>query len=294
MTLNTMENPMQNPTILKRWMVSAALALVMLAAGAMGADDAARDAMDRARLEKMLADGDTGMVRMTFSRYPSRTLPFIDRYLEGGLAMIEKGEPAEQALASFRTGIKFAAIADEAFHETVFTDYANAFASWSPSEQKKFREGQRLFKEAMGVKDDPAKAITMLRQSLNLAASLGDAWGQAMAYSALGSMMSQASMGDDAQLALVKSVELNSRLKLQDDFVDSLMALGRLRQTMAMPDKGVGYFRQAYATVSADLSFDLKKVDEVCDAYIASLEDAGRKDEVEKVRKEVADRKAAQ
>ena len=53
---------------------------------------AANDAMDKSRLEKMLADSDTGMIVQIFKRHPGHTLPFIDSYLEGGLAMIEKGE----------------------------------------------------------------------------------------------------------------------------------------------------------------------------------------------------------
>src|SRR5688572_1964677 len=79
---------------------------------------AANDAMDKSRLETMLAGGDTGMIVQIFKRHPGHTLPFIDSYLEGGLAMIEKGEDATgtgKALESFRIAVKFAKLADEAF-----------------------------------------------------------------------------------------------------------------------------------------------------------------------------------
>src|SRR5687767_1634436 len=90
------------------------LSLVPLFAAAPAADD---DVMDKTRLQTMLVDGDTGMVAATFRRRPGHTLPFIDGYLEGGLKMIEKGGDSAkgEALASYRTGIKFAKVADEAF-----------------------------------------------------------------------------------------------------------------------------------------------------------------------------------
>src|ERR1044071_5763776 len=54
------------------WMFAAGCMIMCASALAAG------DAMDRARLEKMLADGDAGMIAQVFKRHPGQTLPFID------------------------------------------------------------------------------------------------------------------------------------------------------------------------------------------------------------------------
>jgi tetratricopeptide (TPR) repeat protein len=249
--------------------------------------------LDKSRLVDMLGADDTGLIVQTFRRHPSQTLPFIDAYFEGGLADIEKGGAYEDALKKFRIGVKFAKLADEAFHETVFSEYANSFASWSPTEQKRFREGQRLFREAVKQADKPDEAIPMLRQSLKLAESLGDTWGQAMAQSAIAEIGLKAGRHDEAHLAAVKAIELNARLKLQEDFLQALMVCAEVRQAMGTPDAGVGHLRQAWITTTSDHSIDAKVADQVFEKFTAALDRSGKKDEADKMRKERAAEKAA-
>src|SRR5262249_48170577 len=152
-------------------MLRPAMLLTLFVCLCSAAAVAADDTMDRERMEKMLADGDLGMIVQVFKRHPGRTLPFIDRYFEGGLAMIEKGQNPDDAMQSFRRGIKFAELADQAFGGSAFSDYGNSFASFSPSEQGKFREGQKAFKEGM-KETDVQKSRERLEHSLALAKSL--------------------------------------------------------------------------------------------------------------------------
>ncbi len=202
-------------------------------AASEGSPSAEREAMDRGRLQTMLVDGDTGMVMATFKRYPGAVLPFIDSYFEGGLAMIEKegDAAADKAKASFRMGIKFAKLADEALGSKSFSAYANAFASWSPTEQKQFREGQRLFREGMKLaKTDRAKALASLEESLTIATKLGDLWGQGMALSGLAEVQFAGDGADrlaQAQSRAQQAIFIYEPLSMQDDLIDLHRLAGR-------------------------------------------------------------------
>jgi hypothetical protein len=278
--------------------------LVVLTLSAMPgfADDVPKigaDAVEKNRLEKMLADGDTGMIIAVFKRHPGRTLPFIDGYLEGGLAMIEKADPAAndaaaaQAAASFRTGIQFAKLADEAFQDTSFSDYANAFASWSPSEQKVFRQGQRLFREGMkAAKDDPAapqKALTLFRESLKLADSLGDTWGRAMAQAAIAEHALKVGSEEEnrnAHVAAFWAIDLYGKLKLQDDYVQALRMGAVTREALGDKAAGLQFLSQAWNVVKDDPSIDAATRQAVLDDYLAALERNGQKADADRLRKE--------
>src|SRR5262245_26243505 len=82
--------------------------------------------MERARLVKLLDANDTQAIVATFRAHPGATLPFVDSFLEGGLARLEKqGEAGREAMtSSFKTGVRFAALADEAFGTKAFHSYA--------------------------------------------------------------------------------------------------------------------------------------------------------------------------
>lgn len=279
--------------------LSLSVALVALA------EDGNGDAMAKTRLQTMLLAGDEGMVVATFKRYPGQTLPFIDSYLEGGLAMIEKAEKAEKAEAgkgsgdahpdaqqSFRMGIRFAKLADTAFGGTDFSDYANAFASWSPSEQKSFREGQRLFKEGMKLaKDEPAKAIDTLERSLRLADSLNDTWGQIMAQGGLAELFLAAGGEEQAakaEQAARAAVTLSRKVRLDEDRVSALRvhakaigALGGKAEARATP------LQEAWALLRRDASMSPELRAAVANDLIAAFEELKRPDAAAEVRKEL-------
>jgi hypothetical protein len=262
------------------------IAVALLVIGVVRSAFAANDAVDKPRLEKMLADGDKGMIVQVFKRHPGRTLPFIDRYLEGGLAMIEKGEDAAKALESFRMGIRFAELADKAFGGSTFADYANSFASWSPTEQKSFREGQAAFKTGM-KEADAKKALKHLRRSLSLALQLGDAWGQAMAQQGIAEKALAAEDRSTASEAAVAAAELNQGLRLYSDTVESL-----LLAVSASEDMHGRYLAQAWTIAEQDNSIDPKLRKRVKDEYLAALEEAERTDLIEQIERSEAMREA--
>jgi hypothetical protein len=276
-----------------------ALLLLTLAAGAtpLRADDAPNDAVDRTRLQAMLAAGDNGMIVATFKRHPAETLPFIDNYLEGGLAMIEKkgDAAASDAMQSFRQGVRFAKLADEAFGGTTFSDYANAFASWSPSEQKSFREGQKLYREgAKLLKDDAAKAVPALERSYELASSLRDTWGMAMAAAALAD--AHLKLGDEhlqpAFSFAERAVRLYQSVQFEKELVGPLRASAAARAGLSKnpADSDIAdALRRAWSIVR-DSSSDTALRRAVAEEYCAALERAGKKDDADKVRADLAKR----
>jgi hypothetical protein len=222
-------------------------------------------------------NGDNGaLVVATFRRYPGRSLPFIDSFLEGGLAMIEK-DPAKEAdaMQSFRMGVKFAKLADEAFGGTAFSEYATSFASWSPSERTAFREGQRLFREGMKtMKDDPKAAIPLFEKSLRLADSLGDTWGRAMAWGGLA--QAHAKIGGDnralAADAAATAAELYGQVRLTDDAAQALITLADVVPT---PQGKITALRKAWYVASQDQTIELATRIVIADRLATELEALG-------------------
>ncbi|MCA9285557.1 MAG: hypothetical protein KDA22_10095, partial [Phycisphaerales bacterium] len=243
------------------------------------------DAMTAERLERMLAAGDKSMVVQTFRRHPTEVLPFIDGYLEGGLAMIEQGKDADEAMASFRRGIAFAELADTAFSEAIFVEYSAGFASWSPTEQRLFREGQKAYRDGRQA-TDPAVAVPLLQRSYDLAEQLGDSWGMAMASERLAAGLAALGRSEEAGKVVAKAIELNSRLQLRDQHVRSLVLCGDIRRDMKTPDGGVGHYRLAWQLLpsTADAAWRRK----VLQSYVAAVE-RSNPGEAERLRKENAE-----
>lgn len=272
-------------TVKRRWVLGL---LLLVVAGAHQLSAAPPDdVMEKGRLEKMLADGDTGMIVQIFKRYPGRTLPFIDRYFEGGLAMIEKGEDPANALDQFRIGIRFAEIADKAFIVQAFSEYANSFASWSPSEQKSFREGQREFKK--GAKEqDPAKARQHLERSLALAQSLGDLWGQVMAKTALAELMLKAGEFKAAVAMATEAAQQSSELRLNEDCAQAFRLAAAAALKTDQPTASVSYLSQAWSIVEYDKDIDPAFRESTYNEYLAVLENAGMKEQATELREQHA------
>lgn len=227
------------------------------------------DAMTPQRLERMLADGDRTMIVQTFRRYPAEVLPFIDSYLEGGLAMIESGKDAAEALDSFRRGIQFAELADTAFAESIFAEYAAGFGSWSPKEQKLFREGQAAYRKGREL-GETAEAAAELRRSYQLAEQLGDSWGMAMAAQRLATVLTALGDLDEANRFVAKAIELNSRLQLRTQHIRSLVQCGNIRQAMKTADGGVAHYRLAWQLLPPTADDALRR--SVLVPYLAALE----------------------
>ena len=256
------------------------LALPLLAAPAQDQDaDAARK-----KLEGHLAASEADDVVRWFRDNADDTLPFIDYYFEGGLAIVEAGGEAARAKEMFDTGRRFAALADRAFDETIFSKYCEAFAGWSREQQQRFRRGQQKFGESRKAlkENDAEAAIKAAQESVELARPLGDAWGVAMATSSLGSALEKAGRHEDACKALRESVELNARLRLRGAEISARLALAEAQ--------GAGGDRAAAVATLRAAHEKLKKSDpqalvaKVRESLAAALEAAGEKEEAARLR----------
>lgn len=213
----------------------------------------ADDPLDQQRMQAFLSAGDTEVVAAIFRRHPSRTLPFIDGYLEGGMKLLEtQGSSAtSDVLQSYRMGLSFAKIAAQVFGTTAFTEYAGAFSSWSASERASFREGQRLFREARKTAaTDRAAALGMLRDSLRRTTTLGDTWGQAMALQGLGDLLARGGTVEDrleADALVSRAAALYETLAMRNDQIECI----RLRASMRTGDGAAAFSSGASTSKNA-------------------------------------------
>lgn len=252
------------------------------------------DAMEKARLTRLLDAGDTELVVATFRRHPGQTLPFIDSYLEGGLAMLEKEGVAREGamLASFRVGVRFAKLADQAFGGENFTHYASAFASWSASEQKSFREGQKLFKQGMqAAKTDPKGALETMYRSLALATALGDLWGQAMAQQGVAEIAlasGAAELREEASVAAQAAGELNKNLRLVDDWAQSLRVCANVAHAGGAEENASMFLMSAWMEPLSLPGADPELAKAIVDELVQHLERIGQKDQAPAWRRQLA------
>lgn len=205
-------------------------------------------------LEALLAQDQTDRIVDWFKEHPDEALSFIDGYLEGALKLIEEGRPSEQARASFDKGVRFAALADRAFKETIFSQYASAFAGWDSKQQRQFREGQAKYKagRAAEKEDEHTRALSAYHESLQLAEPLKDWWGQAMAWGGVG--RTQLDMKDyaAAEVALGKAAEINGRLRLRDSQIEALIGLAEAQFRMDRRESAISTYRSAKHLLKSD------------------------------------------
>jgi hypothetical protein len=248
---------------------------------------APNDALAPARLEKMLAVGDREMIIQVFKRNDDHVLVFIDRYLEGGLKMIEDGKSEEEAMQSFRKAIAFAKIADEALPGATFVEYAAGFASWSPQERVQFRRGQAEYRAGRKAMDDPEKAAEHFRASLKIAESLRDTWGMAMALGGL--VQSELAMGRHAKVeeAARQAVQVCAQLRLRLDQVRALIAWGDAQANESARGHGAPSYQYAFSIMRPTDDADLRRT--VITRQCRALERSGAKDAADMLRQQHAE-----
>ena len=239
--------------------------LCILACGFFGSESIAPE-----RMEAMLAAGDDEWITAVFRRYPDEAMPFIDRYLEGGLKIIENGGSEKEANDSFRKGLKFAKLADKAFGETRFSDYAANFGSWSPEERSWFRKGQKAFRQGRGSKDDPAKALAHFEEALELAETLGDWWGMADAQGGVAQSRFALEQYEEARSAAMKAAEINARLRFRLKHIEARLVCAKCFKALGSPQAARGHLRIAWDQVRP--RDDKKLRMEVLEAYCVALE----------------------
>lgn len=160
---------------------------------------------------------------------PGIVLPVIDADLEGSLRDIEKGEAADSVkVKEKRERALFGAeCATIATGHPIFLDYASSFVGWNADQQRQFRDGQKVYRassEAL-AKGDKSAALVKGRECVERASALGDWWGTAMGYDAVGRAAQALGGLDDALTALTQARLLNRDLGLADDEYGELVTI---------------------------------------------------------------------
>ena len=139
-------------------------------------------------------------------KHPGRALQVIDSYLEGSLAIWEKSraDGSDEIKAMHARALRGARAADEALGRPNIGDYTSAFVGWKDAEKKAFRQGQAHYKEAvMALREGNAeKALEAGRRCRDVARPLGDWWGTAMGWSAIGRAQARLGQAEPALEAL--------------------------------------------------------------------------------------------
>lgn len=209
---------------------------------------------EREELEGMLESGDTRSLSRWFTQNRDKALPFIDSYLEGGLAMIEKGEDEAEAQASFEKGVAFARVASQGLREPAYHKYASAFASWTPEQRVSFREGQKLFgagRKAL-AEGDAEKSLELHQESFAKARPLGDLWGMAMAQGGMGSANAALGKHEEALRAFDQAVALNAKLGLRMSELMTRVAQSKSYRAMSRSRAAAGTMMEAERKLNDD------------------------------------------
>lgn len=136
-----------------------------------------------------------------WKKTPFETLSTIDSYLEGSLKLVEASDaPDQSVIKSMQTkAMTGARAADEAFGSIIFSEYASSFVGWNREQQQQFRLGQQAYGNAgTAIKAKRFDAALAAGQDcVAKAQPLGDWWGTAMGYSAIGA--AHKGLGDTEQ-----------------------------------------------------------------------------------------------
>ena len=163
---------------------------------------------------------------------PGLVLPTIDRDLEGSLAAMEKGEKPDAAKVKEQQqrALFGAECAVLATGHPILLDYASSFVGWNEAQKRQFRDGQKVFKASMDAleKKDFAAAAAKGRECIERASALGDWWGTAMGYDALGRAQQAQGGLDDALTALSQARLINHDLGLLGDELEELALMADL------------------------------------------------------------------
>jgi len=174
----------------------------------------------------LVAKKDKDGVVALWKANPGSVLPVIDADLEGSLKDMEKGEAVDspkvkekQQRALF--GAECAALVTG---HPILSDYASSFVGWNAEQKRQFRDGQKVYRassEALG-KGDKAAALVKGKECIERASALGDWWGTAMGYDAVGRAAQALGGLDDALTALSQARLLNHDLGLTGDEYEEL------------------------------------------------------------------------
>jgi hypothetical protein len=194
----------------------------------------------RAKFVELHAKNDAAGCEKLWKEHPGDVLGAIDADLEGSLATWElsPGQPdVQRMLEQQKRALWGAKLASQASGNPLFLDYASAFVGWNDGQKKQFRAGQAAYgraRSALKAKDFAAAAAAA-RECAELAAPLGDWWGQAMGLSALGQTFASEGKHAEAIGPLAQAALVYRDLQLVGDEYNATRTLaGALRATGAL------------------------------------------------------------
>ncbi|MBK7641609.1 MAG: hypothetical protein IPJ19_00940 [Planctomycetes bacterium] len=163
---------------------------------------------------------------------PGMVLPAIDADLEGSLREQEKGNPPnmEKVKEQHTRALFGAECATIATGHPILLDYASSFVGWNAEQKRQFRDGQKVCGASGAAlkKGDNAGALAKGKECVERASALGDWWGTAMGYDAVGRAAQALGGMDDAITALSQARLLNHDLGLSGDEYEELGLLADL------------------------------------------------------------------
>lgn len=186
---------------------------------------------------------------------PGAVLQVIDADLESSLKDMEKGEAADSAKVKEKQqralfGAECAVIATG---HPILMDYASSFVGWNADQKRQFRDGQRVYGasgEAL-AKGDKAAALAKGKECIERASALGDWWGTAMGYDAVGKAAQALGGIDDAITALTQARLINHDLGLQGDEYQELALLTDLCIAAERWPRALAFARDGQALAKA-------------------------------------------
>ena len=180
----------------------------------------------RKQFVELAAKQDKDALVALWKANPGLVLPVIDNDLEGSLKDMEKGEPVDSPKVKEKQqrALFGAQCAEIATGHPILRDYASSFVGWNADQKRQFRDGQKVYRassEALG-KGDKAAALVKGKECIERASALGDWWGTAMGYDAVGRAAQALGGLDDALTALTQARLLNHDLGLFGDELEEL------------------------------------------------------------------------
>ena len=192
----------------------------------------------KARFEKLYESKDRAGCVALWRESRRHVLPTIDQDLEGSLKLVESGSGDPKAIQSMRDRAVWGArAAKEALGHPLILDYALSFAGWNAQDQRRFRDGQKVYKRAEELfsSKDPAMAARTARECVERASPLGDWWGVAMGYGMQGRAYQSQGGFEDALAAYSTARVLYRDLALTDDEYETLTAMVDVLNALERP-----------------------------------------------------------
>jgi hypothetical protein len=180
----------------------------------------------RKQFVELAAKQDKDALVALWKANPGVVLPVIDNDLEGSLKDMEKGEAVDSPKVKEKQqrALFGAQCAELATGHPILCDYASSFVGWNAEQKRQFRDGQKVYhasSDALAKGDKPA-ALSKAKECIERASALGDWWGTAMGYDAVGRAAQALGGLDDALTALTQARLLNHDLGLLDDEAEEL------------------------------------------------------------------------